>query len=148
MKKNTANHKKITKTLRWIARIWGILILAYALTLVIGYTSNWITTGTADPYQVENISPVEALPPIGILISALGLGIAWRWERLGGLIAVIFQFAVLLLLLIINPITENFPRSAIPYLLVLIVLPPGILFLVCWRRTVQAPIEQEPLEDN
>lgn len=143
MKENAMNHKNITRTLRWIARIWGILILAYALTLIIGYTANWITTGAADPFQVENVSPVEALPPIGILISALGLGIAWRWERLGGMIAVIFQFAVFLLLLIINPITENFPHSAIPYLLVLIVITPGILFLVCWRRSGQQPIEED-----
>jgi len=143
MKKNSDSHRRVTKRIRWIARIWGALILAYALALFIGYAGNWISTGVADPYAVEDVSPIEALPPIGIFISALGLGIAWRWERVGGLIAVVFQAATLILLLITIPITRDFPRTAIPYLLLLVVVTPGILFLVSWRRTRQYPIEED-----
>ena len=43
--------------------------------------------------------------------------------------------AVLILLLIQTPIRRDFPRTAIPYLLSLIVAVPGVLFLVCWRRS-------------
>ena len=135
MKKNSDSHRRVTKRIRWIARIWGSLILAYVLALFIGYAGNWITTGVADPYVVEGTSFIEALPPIGMFISALGLGIAWRWERLGGLITVVFQIATFIVLLITNPITGDFPRTAIPYLLSLVVVTPGILFLVSWRRT-------------
>jgi hypothetical protein len=143
MIKNSDNHRRITKRIRWIARIWGTLILAYALALFIGYAGNWISTGVADPYAVEDVSLLESLPPIGMFISALGLGIAWRWERFGGLIAVIFQAATFILLLITIPITRDFPRTAIPYLLLLVVVTPGILFLVSWRRTRQYPIEED-----
>jgi len=135
MKKNSDSHRRVTKRIRWIARIWGSLILAYVLALFIGYAGNWITTGVADPYVVEGTSFIEALPPIGMFISALGLGIAWRWERLGGFIAVVFHAATFILLLITNPITRDFPRSGVPYLLLLVVVTPGILFLVSWRRT-------------
>jgi hypothetical protein len=148
MKKNTDSHYRMTKRIRWIARIWGVLILAYALALLIGYAGNWITTGVADPYAIEDVSPIESLPPIGMFVSALGLGIAWRWERLGGLIAVAVQFAVLVLLMFLIPITANFPCSGVPYLLFFIVASPGILFLVSWRRTNQAPIEKEIPSDS
>ncbi|HUW12369.1 MAG TPA: hypothetical protein VM537_21770, partial [Anaerolineae bacterium] len=50
---------RATKRLRWIARIWGTLILAVTLLIVIGYASNWVTTGTADPYAVEDYPPIE-----------------------------------------------------------------------------------------
>jgi hypothetical protein len=90
--------------------------------------------GVADPYAVEDVSAIEALPPILMFVSALGLGLAWRWERLGGTIAVLFLLAVLLLLLIVRPVWRDFPRSAIPHLLTPIVAIPAILFLVCWRR--------------
>jgi len=143
MKKNSDSHRRVTKRIRWIARIWGALILAYALALFIGYAGNWISTGVADPYAVEDVSPLESLPPIGMFISALGLGIAWRWERLGGLIDVVFQAATFILMLITIPITRHFPRTAIPYLLMLAVVTPGILFLVSWRRTRQSPIEED-----
>ena len=143
MKKNSDNHRRVTKRIRWIARIWGAVILAYALALFIGYAGNWITTGVGDPYAVEDVSPIEALPPIGMFISALGLGLAWRWERLGGFIAVVFQIVTGIILLITNPITRDFPRSAVPYLLLLVVVTPGILFLMSWRRTRQYPIEEE-----
>ncbi|NQT58884.1 MAG: hypothetical protein HQ557_07880 [Bacteroidetes bacterium] len=135
MTKDNDSRNRVTKRIRWIARIWGILILAYALAMFIGYAGNWITTGTADPYAVEGYPPIEVLPPIFMFLSALGLGIAWRWERLGGIITLVFQLAVLFLLLMNNPITHNFPRSAIPYLMSLIIAAPGVLFLVYWWRS-------------
>jgi hypothetical protein len=100
--------------------------------MFVGYAWNWVTTGVADPYAVEDYPAIEALPPILMFVSVLGLAIAWRWERLGGTIAIVFQLAALLVLLIHSPITHNFPSSAIPYFLSMIITVPGILFLVCW----------------
>jgi hypothetical protein len=69
-----------------------------------------------------------------MFLSILGLAIAWRWERLGGTISIVFQLAVLSLLLIHNPITRNLPHSAIPYLLSMVTTIPAVLFLMCgWR---------------
>ena len=106
-----------------------------ALLVLVGYAWDWMTIGVADPYAVEDYPPIEALPPIFMFLSILGLGIAWRWERLGGTIVVVFELAVLLVLCIHSPLTRDFPRLAIPYLLSMIVTIPGVLFLVCWWRS-------------
>ena len=135
MAKENDNRDRVTKWMRWIARIWSIPIIVYALLMVAGYAWSWVTTGVADPHAVEDYPPTEVLPPIFMLLSILGLGIAWRWERLGGTIAIAFQFAVVALLLIQRPITQDFPRFVIPYLLVIIIAIPGVLFLVCWQRS-------------
>jgi uncharacterized membrane protein len=133
----TSNDRRdrVTKWIRWIARVWGTLIIGVTLLIVIGYAWNWVTTGVADPHAVEDYPPIENLPPIFMFLSVLGLGIAWRWERLGGTIALVFQLVVLSLLLIQSPITRDFPRSAIPYLLSMIITVPALLFLVCWWRS-------------
>lgn len=118
-----------------MARVWSLPIIVYALLILVGYAWNWVTTGVADPYAVEDYPAIEALPPISMFLSVLGLGIAWRWERLGGTIAIVFELAVLSLLLIHTPITRDLPLSTIPYFLSMTIIVPGILFLVCWRRS-------------
>ena len=134
MAKGNDSRERVTKRIRWIARIWSLPLIAYALLMFAGYAWSWATTGVADPHAVEDYPPTEALPPIFMFLSVLGLGIAWRWERLGGTIVIVFQLAVLSLLLVQTPLTRDFPRTAIPYLLSMIVTNPGVLFLVCgWR---------------
>jgi hypothetical protein len=135
MTKGDDSRNRVTKWMRWIARVWSFPIIASALLVLVGYTWNWVTTGVADPYAVEDVPSVEVLPPIFMFLSVLGLGIAWRWERLGGTISIFFQLAALLLLLIHRPITHDFPRFAVPYFLSMIITIPGILFLVCWWRS-------------
>jgi cytochrome bd-type quinol oxidase subunit 2 len=135
MDKENGNRDRVTKWIRWIARIWSVPILVYALLFIVGTAWNLATTGVADPHAVEDYPWTEVLPPIFLLLSILGLGIAWRWERLGGTIAVVCLLAVVILLFIQTPITRNLPHTAIPYLLSIIVGIPGILFLVCWRRS-------------
>ena len=134
MAKGNDTRDRVTKRMRWIARIWSLPLIACALLVLVGYAWSWATTGVADPYAVDDYPPIEALPPIFILLSILGLGIAWRWERLGGTIVIVFQLAVLALLFITNPLTQDFPRFAVPYLLSMTITIPGVLFLVCgWR---------------
>ncbi|MCD6345479.1 MAG: hypothetical protein J7M17_07760 [Anaerolineae bacterium] len=135
MMESNDDRNRVTQWMRRIARIWGFPIIVYALLMFIGYVWNWVTIGVADPYAVEGYPPIEALPPILMFLSVLGLGIAWRWERLGGTITIVSQLAALSVLLIHTPITRDFPRSAVPYLMSLIITIPGILFLVCWRRS-------------
>ncbi|MCK4543640.1 MAG: hypothetical protein KAU17_15520 [Spirochaetales bacterium] len=55
--------------------------------MLIGYAWSWVTTGVADPHTVEDYPLIEALPPIFMFLGVLGLGLAWRWERLGGTIS-------------------------------------------------------------
>ena len=134
MMKDDVRRDRITIWMRRVARLWSFPIIVYALLLFGGYTWSWVTTGVADPYAVEDVSPIEALPPIFMFVSILGLGLAWRWERWGSLIALGFQVATLLTLILHRPLMRDFPRSAVPYGLVVIVAIPGALFLMCSRR--------------
>ena len=102
-----------------------------------------MTFGKADPYTVESYPLVEALPPILMFLGVLGLGIAWRREKFRGAINLVFQLAVILLLLITRPITHDFYRSAIPYLMSTVIAIPGILFLVCWWRSRKRAIPND-----
>jgi hypothetical protein len=140
MTKGDDGRKRVTTWIRWIARVWSIPLIVYALLLLVGYAWNWATTGVADPYAVQEVPPVEALPPIFLGLGILGLGIAWRWERLGGTLSIVFQLAALSLLLIHGLLTDGFLRSAIPYLLLTVTFIPGILFLVCWWRSEQRAV--------
>lgn len=115
-----------TKVIRWIARIWSIPIIGIALLMLISYAWNWVTTGKADPYAIEDYPPIENLIPITLGLSVLGLGIAWRWEGLGGAITIVFQLATLAAHYLV------LSRPGYPYLVTIIIATPGILFLVCW----------------
>jgi len=134
--------ERAAKRIRRVARVWSAPIIVYSLMMFAGYSWNLVTTGTADPYAVEGYPLIEALPPILMFLSVLGLGIAWRWERLGGLITLGFELGVLLLLLMQRPITDDFSRSAIPYLMSTVITIPGILFLVCGWRSRRMPAHQ------
>ena len=126
---------RLTKWMRWIARIWSVPIIVFALIFLAGTAWNLATTGVADPHAVEGYPWTENLPPIFLLLSILGLGIAWRWERLGAIIALVFQLAVMVTLLFQTPIARDFPRTAMPYLLWIIVTIPGVLFFAAWWRS-------------
>lgn len=135
MTKGNGSRERVTKWIRWIARVWSFPLIAGALLVFAGNVWSWVSKGVADPYAVESYAAIEALPPILLFVSILGLGIAWRWEQWGGTIAAVFQLATLAVLLLYSPIARDFPRSGIPYLLWLIVTIPAILFLVCWWRS-------------
>jgi len=128
-----------TKLIRRIARIWSAPIILYSLMQLTGYAWNWLTIGKADPYAVEGYPFIEALPPILMFLSVLGLAIAWRWERLGGAINLAFLFGVVVLLLITRPLTDDLSFVLIPYLMTIVIAIPGILFLVYWRRSREIP---------
>jgi hypothetical protein len=134
---------RATKRIRWIARIWGTLLVAFTLLIFIGYAWNWVKTGKADPHAAEDYPPIENLPPLFAVLSVLGLGVAWRWEGLGGAIALVFNLIGLPVLLIHWPITHDFPRYLVaPYGIWVIIAIPGVLFLICWWRSEKRVIPQ------
>jgi hypothetical protein len=126
---------RVTQWIRWVARIWSVPIIVIALLVFAGNAWSWVEGGVADPHAVEGYPWTEALPPILMFVSILGLGLAWRWERLGGVIALVFQLAVILTLLIQTPIAQDFPRTAMPYILWVIVTIPAVLFFTAWWRS-------------
>jgi len=130
MNESASNPQPSPKWLRLIARIWSAPIILYALITALGYTWSWLTTGVADPYGVEGTSFIEALPPILMFISVLGLAAAWRWERLGGLLSLVFIAGVILLLILQGLTSDEFSRFLTPSLLCLLIIVPGVLFLI------------------
>ena len=127
---------RTTKWIRRIARIWGAVVIACTLLMLTGYAVNWLTTGVADPYAVEDYPPVENLIPLTLVLSVSGLGIAWRREGLGGAINIGFYLA--------NLAVHHWMISPRPYpwVLVPIVTFPGALFLVCWWRSRKGTVPQ------
>jgi len=118
--------------LLWIARIWSIVIIVFALIMLIGYAGNWVKTGTADPHVMKDYPAIENLIPLTVILSVLGLGLAWRWEGLGGAINIGFYLASLVVhFWIISP-------RPYPYLIAVALPTPGILFLVCWWTSRKA----------
>jgi hypothetical protein len=128
-------NQKVTKRIRWSARILSIPIILYFAFFSVGSIWNWLASGTADPYAVNQVTFLELLPLISLCVGIVGLGIAWFRERLGGMISILACLAAAVLLLLTSPITADFPRTGIPYLLVLAVAVPGMLFLISVHRT-------------
>ena len=85
---------RITRTLVWIARITGTLLLAFLLFMLIGHL-----TGDANgPNGMTFASNTDLLGfllfPIG---SIIGLGLAYKWKILGGTIAIASMAALYVL---------------------------------------------------
>ena len=116
--------EKIDPTIKWIRRIArtsSVLILGVALVMLIGHLVVPEPTETDYP-------PIENLLPVIMFLSVLGLGIAWRWEGLGGAISVGVFVVHLVLYWAIRQ--RFFPLGALAVLSPILIT--GILFLVCW----------------
>jgi hypothetical protein len=118
------------KTIRWIARIWSIPLIVYALVVLIGTIATWLGLGTPDPYAVqEQQTAAEYLTPVLLSLSALGLALAWRWELQGSLLSLAFLAAALVSLLIQVPLGSLTWATSTPYWLCLAALLPAAFFL-------------------
>ena len=105
-------------SLRWIARIWSILGVAFLLFMLIGHVfgeSKGITPTLSE--LVELLFFIVGIP--------VGLIVALKWELIGGLIAVASLTAFHITYLVNRGQIE-----LIPFVDGLAV--PGFLFLICW----------------
>ena len=117
--------------IRRIARIWSVVVILFAVIMLIGEV--------VSPHGEEGveIKDYEMLGPIFMMISVFSLGLAWRWELLGGVLNILFFIFMYLSYWAVND--RPFPLPAILILGLAIV--PGILFLVCWNKSRQPPLE-------
>jgi len=113
-----------TKWMRRIARISSVVIIAFTVVMIVGHLF------VPDPHEVD-YPPIENLLPLMMSLSVLGLGIAWRWEGVGGAISVGLFLAHLAVFWAIRQ--EFFPLRALATLSPVFIT--GMLFLVCWWRT-------------
>lgn len=106
--------KPINTIIRWIARIWSLLSIAFILYMVIGHLFG------SEPQTINSTKDILAFSffPTDVLI---GLLIAWKWEGLGGIITI----GSVAGLYVLRP-------DLIGNLLIGAVAAPGILFLVYW----------------
>jgi hypothetical protein len=118
---NKMSEKNMTppsvKTIRWIARIWSAIILAFTVFRVF----------TPDPYATEPI-PAEDWFLLSLWgVAILGLLVAWRWEFVGGVITIATMFFREIAWIVLKgPWLVNF------LIIWALVVPPAILFLVAW----------------
>ena len=119
MENKTSSPRKIL-VLRWIARIWSLIIFIFALV---------ITFSPPDPHATGEPLSISTYVLLGLWgASVVGLLIAWLWERLGALIAIGTMVARDLLFLIVEG------RWYVNFLLIwLVFLPPAVMYWLAWR---------------
>lgn len=142
MNKTTPPEGRAPKRLRLVARIWSAPIILITFGIAVGNIWNWLTNGAADPYAVEGTSFIEALPPTLMFISAIGLALAWRWELFGAGFSLFVTAGLVIVLLIQRPPSGDLSSILIPYLLALVILIPGVLFLIYGLRSKAARIDR------
>ena len=104
--------------LRWIARILSIISIGFVLLFLAGEV---LPPHTEAVFKVRDVVAMVFFP-IGVCI---GLGLAWRRELQGGMIAIGSLAAFYLILFLFD---GRFPRG--PYFFLL--ASPGLLFLAVW----------------
>ncbi|MCX5973544.1 MAG: hypothetical protein NTU59_02480 [Coprothermobacterota bacterium] len=130
-------HHGAVRILRWIARIWSLVVLVVALLIVI----------LPDRYAVYPVPLSDWVLLSFYWIAILGLLIAWRWEALGGALAIAAVFGRSVAFYFIRGVWP-FDLSSMSILAVVFVLL-GILYLVCWRMSrhhhSEVPPEYKPV---
>ena len=115
---------RTTKRIRRVARIWSLVIIGFTLFMVIAHIV------VPEP-NTTDYPPIENLLPLAMCLSVAGLGVAWRWEALGGFVNIGFFMVNLGLYWYLRG--RFFPLGAVATHSLAIV--PGVLFLVCWWRS-------------
>jgi hypothetical protein len=121
MSSNSSKITIISSRIRGVARIWSILVWLLALILVIG------TRSLPSSSSLVN-APLDILIPISLLISLVGLGIAWRWEGWGILINFTCYFAILPIYWLLH---QEWIHISIMVGLSPVILP-GVLYAFSW----------------
>jgi len=113
------------KITRWTARVWSLLAIGLGLLIFI-----------PDSESAGPIAPVDKFLLSLTGFAMLGLIIAWRWERTGG----IFTIAILFIREIAWVILKG--NWMLGFLVLwFFFLPPAILFLIAWRQGKKAMVE-------
>jgi len=116
-------HDRGAGHIRWAARVSGLLVVGvFLLILFLAFTNE-------DGIQAQAVAKV-----ILLMIAIAGVGIAWRWERVGGGLLVASAVALGL------SICQSYPIfGPVGLLLVVLIYTPlplmaGVLFLLSSRR--------------
>ncbi|RLD23464.1 MAG: hypothetical protein DRI70_09365 [Bacteroidetes bacterium] len=108
---------RIATLIRWIARIWGTLILAFVLFFVVAFIVGGDESGDG-LFNVNEVITFIFFP----VSTVIGLSIALKWEGLGGLITALGMIGLVII---------RFDLLSNAYFMVGIA-PPAILYMVYW----------------
>jgi membrane protease YdiL (CAAX protease family) len=107
------NRNRSILLIRWIARISSIVIVAFLLLMLVG-------EALSPTQQSSSTTSRETFGllffPIGL---CLGLILAWKWEKAGGIIAIASMVAFHLTI-------KDAPLWMLGFAV------PGLLFIACW----------------
>ncbi len=118
---------KLIKIIRWTLRVLSGLFIVFFLFMFIGETFFKPESGNAEPMSINSIIQLLLMG-----ISMTGLGLAWKWELTGGIIAL----AAFIVLGIVNPSIWQFS-------LLYIYPATAILFIVIWAISKNAKVMNE-----
>ena len=121
MSSNSSKRSVISSRIRDVARIWSILVWLLALILVVG------SRNLPSSSSLVN-APLDILIPLSLMISLIGLGIAWRWEGWGILINFTGYLAILPIYWLLH---QEWIHFSIMVGLSPVILP-GVLHAVSW----------------
>ena len=112
------------RILRRTARIWSGVIITFGILMFIGEIIE------SQSMDLEPYPWFENLIPVALGLAVVGLAVAWKYEGIGGGMAI--GFAVVNLLLYI---ATGRTRVGAVVLILLPVVVPGLMFLICWRSS-------------
>ncbi len=115
------------KIFRWTLRALSGIFILFFLFMFIGETFFQNESFNAKPMNADSIFQLSLMG-----IGMIGLGLAWKWELTGGIIAL----AAFVVLAIINPVTLHFS-------LLLLYPATAILFIVLWAISRNAIVKNE-----
>jgi hypothetical protein len=116
------------KTLRWIARVWSLLLLLLALAVTL---TPPMLDGTQAPAPVPEPTPVIEYVALGAYaLAVLGLLLAWRWELVGGIISILGVILHDILFYISVGFAAQYLAGNLIVGLAFIL--PAALFITCW----------------
>ena len=128
--------KKI-KILRWIARIWSVLVLIFAILLLL--TQLLVDSGEAPTTLYWVLFGLW-------FIAVLGLMAGWRWEIAGSVIAIT---ALISREMAVFYLSGDFLVGF--WMVWLPIIPPAILYILTWReesKLKEAQIIRDIRENN
>ena len=115
---------KSYKELRWILRGSSGVIIVFFLLMFIGET--FFGEKTGKPFYTNAILQLSVMG-----IGLIGLGLAWKWELIGGIIALV-PFVVLAIInpMVLVPLMLIWPLTA-------------ILFIVLWAISRKSTVRKK-----
>ena len=112
---DSRSKNRMATLIRWIARIWGSMVVAFVLLSAIGE-------------GLGQAKPGEWVALTIFFLICVGLIVAWKWEGLGGIIAVGCRIAW--------HVTMRITSGSFELILPLAIMAvPGFLFLAYWLLT-------------